>query len=502
MGHIIANFARQMVFGPQLAAFAPAMTLGAFWLWGEAALVALAVSLPALVALLPKSQTDAPEKLTPLQQATDHLDQVQSNCATSGRKSACVLLAVDRTQEMATRHSQASLDQVLGLVLVRLKAMLRSNDRIFRIADNRFAVILAPNTRCDLEAVIQLTGRLQANLEAPIRMDNTTIYASASIGFCLSDRGPAPTGTSLLEAAQTALEEARAQGGASVRAYTEDMKSRDLRRGLIEDEVETALENGEIRAWFQPQVSTDTGEVTGFEALARWQHREKGLLPPSDFLPVIERSGLMQRLAEVMLREALHALNTWDAVLGNISQVSLNVSQHELSDPKFADKIRWELDRFDVAPQRLCFEILETVVAAGTADVVVRNLSALAAMGCQIDLDDFGTGQTSITAIRRFSVGRLKIDRSFVARMDQDPEQQKMVSAILTMAERLGLETLAEGVETLGEHAMAAQLGCTHVQGYNLAMPMPLEKTENWAREYQSKLSQAPEIGRRAGSAK
>lgn len=496
---ILMQMGRQALTGPQIAAFTPALTLGAFWLGGETALVAMAVSLPVAAATALRRPAEGAEEKTPLQLATDALDKVQEECRDSLRKSACLALALDSPEQLAARHSQATLDEVLGMIAPRLRATLRSGDQVFRTADNRFVVVLAPNARCDLEAVIQLAGRLQAGLEVPIRLENTTLYASASVGFCLSSRAPAASGGSLLNAALSALEEARVQGGSSVRAYTEDMKTRDLRRTLIEEEVEAALENGEIRAWFQPQVCTDTGTITGFEALARWQHPAKGMLPPADFLPVIERAGLMPRLAEVMLREALHALTVWDAAFDGQMQVSLNVSQHELRDPEFAEKLRWDLDRFDMAPSRLCIEVLETVVAAGVEDVVVRNLSALSNIGCQIDLDDFGTGQTSITAIRRFSVGRLKIDRSFIARIDQDPEQQKMVAAILTMAERLDLETLAEGVETLGEHAMAAQLGCTHVQGYGLAMPMPLEKTVSWVREYHAKLSRTPDITRRIG---
>jgi len=277
------------------------------------------------------------------------------------------------------------------------------------------------------------------------------------------------------------------------------MKTRQLSQGKIADEVERALESGQVRAWFQPQVSSDTGEVTGFEALARWEHPERGLMSPVDFLPAIERAGLHPRLAEVMLHEALHALRLWDAEAGGVPTVSINLSQSELSDPSFPEKTKWALDRFDVTADRICFEILEDVVATGAGDVVTRNLAKLANMGCQIDLDDFGTGPTSITAIRRLSINRLKIDRSFITRLHEDKEQQKMVEAILTMAERLGLETVAEGVETVGEHARASQLGCTYIQGFAISRPLPLEKTLDWIAHYRSKLARTPEIRRDAG---
>ena len=158
-----------------------------------------------------------------------------------------------------------------------------------------------------------------------------------------------------------------------------------------------------------------------------------------------------------------------------------------------------ELDRFDLSPDRLNVEILETVIALSPDDTITRNIKLLSDLGCQIDLDDFGTGHASLSSIRRFAVQRIKIDRSFVTRVDRDAEQQRMVAAILMMAEKLGLETLAEGVETAGEHATLAQLGCGHVQGFGIALPMPFEQTALWIRSHVSKLQKPPEIGRQTG---
>ncbi len=150
-----------------------------------------------------------------------------------------------------------------------------------------------------------------------------------------------------------------------------------------------------------------------------------------------------------------------------------------------------------MTPDRLTIEILETVIAATDNDMVVSNIAALAALGCGIDLDDFGTGHASITTIRRFAVRRLKIDRSFVTRVDQDREQQKMISAIVSLSERLGLQTLAEGVETGAEQAMLSQLGCGHVQGYGLARPMPLEEATEWITRHSQRQDRIPRIGAR-----
>lgn len=189
---------------------------------------------------------------------------------------------------------------------------------------------------------------------------------------------------------------------------------------------------------------------------------------------------------------------SWDRDELNIPSVSVNFSTHELRNPKLCEKIRWELDRFDTKPDRLCVEILEDVIADPKDDVVSRNIRALSELGCKIDLDDFGTGHASIASIRRFAVQRIKIDASFVARVDRDHDQQNMVAAVLTMAERLDLDTIAEGVETVGEHAMLAQLGCGHVQGFSVGRPMPAGETQAWIRKHRNKLVEPPRLGRKA----
>jgi EAL domain-containing protein (putative c-di-GMP-specific phosphodiesterase class I) len=270
-------------------------------------------------------------------------------------------------------------------------------------------------------------------------------------------------------------------------------------RSELREDAAAALENGQIQPWFQPQISTDTGRVTGFEALARWTHPVHGPIPPDQFLPVMENAGLLERLGEVMLYHALTALKAWDCAGVHVPRVGVNFASAELHNPRLVDKIRWELDRFDLTPDRLSVEILESVVTDAPDDVVVQNIAGLAKLGCRIDLDDFGTGHASIASMRRFTVSRIKIDRSFVMKSDQDPNQQKLIGAILTMAERLEIETLAEGVETVGEHALLAQLGCDHVQGFGIARPMPFDETLDWISGHQAKLQEAPQIGRKTG---
>ena len=372
--------------------------------------------------------------------------------------------------------------------------MLRSDDIIGLMGDARFAICTDPVRQLDLELCIQMAARLQTAIEEPISIDGTGIYVSASIGFCQHARAPGNDGAEWIEAARIALQEAQRRGPSAIRAFSDQMRKVTKARAELREDVIRALEAGQIQPWFQPQISTDTGQITGFEALARWMHPERGMIAPADFLPAVEQAGQLERLAEVMTYHSFAALKAWDGAGVDVPQIGVNFAGSELSNPKLLEKITWELDRFNLTPNRLAVEVLETVVASAPDDMITRNINALGKLGCRIDLDDFGTGHASIASIRRFSVSRIKIDRSFVMKADRDPEQQRMISAILTMAERLQVETLAEGVETVGEHVLLAQLGCDHVQGFGIGRPMPFEKTLDWIDRHTAKLDDVPHI--------
>jgi len=354
--------------------------------------------------------------------------------------------------------------------------------------------ILTPVRHLDLEICIQLATRLKTAIEAAMPLDATTVRMSASIGFCRNDQLEANHFQNIAEAAFMAMREAGRSGSSSIRSYSDDLKERETTRSKRHDEAANALQLDQIQAWFQPQISNETGEITGFEALARWNHPEQGILSPAEFMEALTKTGQLERLADHMLKRSLEAQTTWEKNGFVIPHVGVNFAGEELRNPMLVEKIHWELDRFDLSPSRISIEVLETVIADAADGAISRNVNGLANLGCFIDLDDFGTGHSSISSIRRFAVSRLKIDRSFVMKVDQDPEQQRLVSAIVTMAERLGMETLAEGVETSGEHAMLAQLGCHHVQGYGIARPMPFEKTIPWMQEYKATLKSLPQI--------
>ncbi|MDP2517182.1 putative bifunctional diguanylate cyclase/phosphodiesterase [Shimia thalassica] len=483
------------------------LTLTAWLLGGEDWLLVAAVVLP--LSLIfgyktsqpPAFQSSGEDALTGLLTKNGLMEGISRNLVSlraTGSTTAVVAIEINNLSRMRSKFGDAAAEQALRVTSDRIGAALRQSDLIARVGDARFVVCLDPIRKLDLEDCLQLANRLQMAVEEPITLKAASLHLCSSVGFCQETRAPGPEAKPLFDAAILALEEALRNEASAIRTYSGDMRQRAARRDRTEAEALSALDQEQIIAWFQPQVSTDTGKITGFEALARWQHPTRGKLAPRDFLPAMERAGQLGRLSERMLELSLEALVNWQKSGIRVETVGVNFSKEDFSDPTLINRIKGALDRHDVKPERLSIEVLENVVAGAPNDIVVRNINGLAKLGCNIDLDDFGTGHASISSIRRLSVHRLKIDRSFVIRADRDPQQRRLVAAIVTMAEQLGLEVLAEGVETAGEHTILSQLGCTHVQGFGVAQPMSFEETIQWMTTYNRKLIPPLDFKRRA----
>ena len=408
------------------------------------------------------------------------LDRALQQEARGASGVVAMVIELDGKSELTARHDPADLRRLARTCLDRIADHLREGELTVALGELRFGLLLGADRRLDLDGAMQVAGHLQRALAEGVDLGGQRIQPGASVGFSLAARMPGTDADALCRAATTAAVEAARHGPLAIRSYSEALRNRVAARESLADEVSEALASGEIGAWFQPQISAGTGDVTGVEALARWQHPTRGLVPPSEFLPAIQQAGLMQALGTLMVQEALAALVHWDATGHAVPAAGVNFSTAELSDPRLVERIGWELDRHELAPDRLVVEVLETVVARSREDLVVSNLAALARLGCHLDLDDFGTGHAAITSIRQLSIGRIKIDRSFVTGIDADIDQQQMVGAILTMADRLGLDTLAEGVETAAEREQLARLGCGHLQGFGIARPMPLDEMDRW----------------------
>lgn len=491
--HPRRNAVRNILTSPQFTAILPAAMLLAFWLRGEPALLLTAIIFPGLFALggalTRRSMKDRwpTDPVTDLPQRGRLIHILDAGFQNPEMKEkTCLVVEVDTFPKLAEHFGVEAQDKIEAQLGETLRSMLRATDLICSLDRGRFGIAIDRAARADLEVMLQIASRLQSAIATPIDLDETRLHLTASVGFALPQRAPDATGKSLLQAAESALQNAQAAGAGSVRAFSNGMAPRTEVGNHSEAELSDALETGQMIPWFQPQVCLRTGRLTGMEALVRWNHPKLGWIAPGAFLPALTQAGLLERLSEVMLFECLTAICAWDKLGLEVPTISVNLSSAELSNPKLFEKIRWDLDRFDISPERLTLEVLESVIAQGEDDVIVRNINALSRMGCNIDLDDFGTGHASISHIRRFCLNRIKIDRSFITHIDTDPNQQNMVSAILTMAKQLEIGALAEGVETHGEYAKLGELGCTDVQGYAVAKPMPMDATCLWIKNHKT----------------
>ncbi len=419
------------------------------------------------------------------------LKELKPLMADEGAHAALVikLEPVARTQRMLSDTITDGIAQELANRLAKLKSEIRY---LAHCGQGRFFVLCEYGAPVDNQP--RILDRIEQLLFEQIVVHDSRIAVDLMAGY--RPVLPGEAAETIYKEADIALGIALASGSENRVRYTEDIRSKIDASSELGAELSSGLSNDELQAYYQPQINLRTGTVTGFEALVRWNHPTRGLMPPGMFLPLIEELGLDDALGEVMLNQGLQALKDWDAGGVEGLQIGLNFSQAQLRDPMLVETLRWEIDRFDVPPERVTVEVLENIYVENDEDRIVANIRALSNLGLKIDLDDFGTGTASITGLRRFRANRIKIDRSYVSDLDKNIDNQKLVSTMINMAQSMEIETLAEGVETEEEMAFLLSLGCQGVQGYAIAKPMPFDETMTWLAEYNARLEE-----RRRGSA-
>lgn len=415
--------------------------------------------------------------MTSVQKYLEDLDY-QNNPETPALVAIMIKLdPVTRGQQLFSDRLNQSIACNLAL---RLEQLTGEMEFLAHCGQGRFFILCV-----DDEAEIgdpRILDRIEQILFEPIVIQNSRIVVALRTGFLPVAADISPE--ELLDDIGIALDIALTSDVQERVRFTEEMRTKINQNAELGAELTRALAQKELRAHFQPQIDLATGRIIGFEALVRWYHPTRGILPPGLFLPLLQEIGLDDALGELMLNEGLEALRSWDEHGFEINQLGLNFSQAQLRDPKVVDTIRWELDRFDLTPERLSIEILENIYVESDEDRIASNVRHMSEMGLKIDLDDFGTGTASITGLRRFRANRIKIDRSYVSNLDSRLDNQKLVSTMINMAQGLGIEALAEGVETEAEMTFLRSLGCQSVQGYFIAKPMSFEDTITWISNY------------------
>ncbi|MFW2831319.1 putative bifunctional diguanylate cyclase/phosphodiesterase [Sphingomonas sp. ID0503] len=360
-------------------------------------------------------------------------------------------------------------DELLITVARRLVSALRSGDLLARLGGNEFGVLLRGCESGD--DAIRAAQRLQSALAAPFRISDLEIRIDGVAGCALRGAGSGQS-EELIRNAQFACKYAKSTGHIEIYQPAEAMLAR--RRFTLETELRRAIEREELTLAFQPLIDLASGKVSGFEALARWTHPEFGFVSPAEFIPVAEESGLILPLGRWATAAAARTLKQWDAQVGRELplSVAVNVSAIQIARDDVVSSIEEVLRETGLPGNRLTLELTESVIVSDP-ERATRVLEAMKALSCKVAMDDFGTGYSSLAYLQRLPIDVLKIDRSFVMGMLADKDSVAIVRAVLGLAEALGMETTAEGIETAELAEKLAALGCNKGQGYYFAKPLP-----------------------------
>jgi diguanylate cyclase (GGDEF)-like protein len=391
---------------------------------------------------------------------------------------AVLFLDLDRFKVINDSLGHVAGDQLLVQLARRLEECIRTTDTVARLGGDEFALLLSDIE--DYADAARVAERIQEELARPFHLGGHEVYTSASIGITLSATGYSDP-EAILRDADTVMYRAKANGKARHELFDEAMHARAVALLRTETDLRRAVERDEFRVVYQPILSLPTGEVAGFEALVRWQHPERGLVPPSEFIPVAEETGLIVEIGRRVLFESCRQLREWQAggLVHARLHVSVNLSGKQFAQADLAASVAGALGETGLDPRCLRLEITESVVMAN-AEAACSTLDALRALGIGVSIDDFGTGYSSLSYLHRFPVDTLKIDRSFISRMGQPDEYGEIVRTILTLASNLGMGVVAEGVETARQAEMLGELGCEYAQGFLFARPLDPGAVANW----------------------
>ena len=384
------------------------------------------------------------------------------------RPLAVLCLDLDRFKAVNDTYGHESGDRLLIQVSERLLAATRTSDTVARIGGDEFVVLL-PDLK-DVSIARDLARRIVDAINVPFDVCGNRLSVGTSIGIAIYPQDGTGADT-LMRNADLALYRAKTEGKGHYRFFEGEMDKRGTEADLIENDLRSAIANGQMRLEFQPLFSCGTGDVKGFEALARWDHPVRGAIPPSFFIPLAEKLGLMQSMGMWVLGKACRAASSWP----ENHRISVNLSATQFLSPDLVEDVRSILEANRFPGNRLELEITESVLIEDTEDTVAK-LEGLKELGIHIALDDFGTGFSSLTYIHKFSLDRIKIDRAFVSDLVGNKTSRSIVQSIVTLGKDLDLEVTAEGVENEDQMFVLQQMNCGEVQGFLMGRPMREEK--------------------------
>jgi diguanylate cyclase (GGDEF)-like protein len=369
----------------------------------------------------------------------------------------------------------ATGDELLKIVAARMRAAVRRSDSVVRVGGDEFIILLngLPKER---DVVLSRLEDIRTAIAMPVQLQGRSLQVSCSMGVaCFPNQGK--TAGELLANADMAMYRAKELGRNNIQVFTEEMAARAHEKLQSQEELREALAREEFLLHFQPQMSLETGRIFAAEALLRWQHPVRGIISPAAFIPLAEETGLIVPIGDWVLRTACRQLKAWqDAGLPPLI-VSVNVSARQFRERNWAARVAAVLEETCLEARYLELELTESLIMQDVPGAIA-TMHALEAIGVHLAIDDFGTGYSSLSALKRFPVRRLKIDRSFVTDIPHDADDMAITSAIISLAQKLGLRVIAEGVETEAQVEFLQKSGCDEIQGYFFSQPLPGEDFE------------------------
>lgn len=406
---------------------------------------------------------------------------LEKNKNQSGKSFAILFLDLDDFKVVNDSLGHLAGDQLLIMITKRLQNSLGQNHTLARFGGDEFTILLE-NIKETQDAIIA-AQKIHSNLTYPYNLNGQQIFINTSIGIALSS----PDYThpyEILRDADIAMYQSKKQGKGACTLFNQQMHEQAVKRLQMEIELRQAIEQQEFIAHYQPIFSLTTGKLIGFEALIRWQHSQKGLISPAEFIPIAEETGLIVPMGKWILLEACTQLKQWQEQYDHehILQISVNLSSKQLRDPYLVQEIDKILTHTEINPQNLKIEITESLLMENF-DTAMNILLQLQERNTQLCLDDFGTGYSSLSYLHRFPVDILKIDRSFVMQMHSGNNNLEIIRTIITLAHSLNMRVIAEGIETESQLSQLKSLNCEQGQGYLFSKPVPQEVAESLIKE-------------------